>query len=241
MGLLLCNANWSHIIASHLINTKPNNMKFNLPRLPPGAYLDCAFKLPADLIWDTSDRPDIFLIEGSHMKMKRVSLLLLCLAFFLACITPLLGQNGSGIVVFSESEFPAADSAAPSIAQLQSLFSGAQFVSVDQLKATLSAPATRLLVLPYGSAFPNRPGRTFTSFYSVVEICLCSGGRPFSRSAFHDDAGWHLRDYNVRFMRALMIDQYQDDSRSRKARSSRLIRTCPCNCHAFLGSGRSAR
>src|SRR5262249_32420373 len=32
---------------------------------------------------------------------------------------------------------------------------------------------------------------------------------PFTRSAYRDSSGWHLRDYNVRFARALMIDQYQ--------------------------------
>ena len=35
------------------------------------------------------------------------------------------------------------------------------------------------------------------------------GGRPFTRSAYHDADGWKLRDYSVRFSRALMIDQYQ--------------------------------
>ena len=35
------------------------------------------------------------------------------------------------------------------------------------------------------------------------------GGRPFTRAAYHDGTGWHLRDYSVRFIRPLMIDEYQ--------------------------------
>ncbi len=35
------------------------------------------------------------------------------------------------------------------------------------------------------------------------------GGKPFTRSAYHDATGWHLREVSVRFARALLIDQYQ--------------------------------
>ena len=38
---------------------------------------------------------------------------------------------------------------------------------------------------------------------------LVLGGRPFTRAAYHDSTGWHLRDYSVRFSRLLLIDQYQ--------------------------------
>jgi len=36
------------------------------------------------------------------------------------------------------------------------------------------------------------------------------GGMPFTRAAYRDTGGWHLRDYSVRFIRPLMIDQYQE-------------------------------
>ena len=39
---------------------------------------------------------------------------------------------------------------------------------------------------------------------------LVLGGRPFTRAAYRDSGGWHLRDYSVRFIRPLMIDQYQE-------------------------------
>src|SRR2546423_685184 len=35
------------------------------------------------------------------------------------------------------------------------------------------------------------------------------GGRPFTRAAYHNDSGWHLRDYSVRFIRQLSMDQFQ--------------------------------
>ncbi len=33
---------------------------------------------------------------------------------------------------------------------------------------------------------------------------------PFTRAGYRDSSGWHLRDYSVRFIRPLMIDQYQE-------------------------------
>lgn len=36
------------------------------------------------------------------------------------------------------------------------------------------------------------------------------GGRPFTRAAYRDATGWKLRDYSVRFIRQLRIDQYQE-------------------------------
>ena len=35
------------------------------------------------------------------------------------------------------------------------------------------------------------------------------GGRPFTRAAYRDAAGWHLRDYSARFLHPLLMDQYQ--------------------------------
>src|SRR6266849_3163150 len=64
-------------------------------------------------------------------------------------------EASAAIVVFTDPGFPSADSAKPSESQLRSLFSGAQFASVEQLKTILRAPGARLLVLPYGSAFPE--------------------------------------------------------------------------------------
>src|SRR5438034_996036 len=135
--------------------------------------------------------------------MKKVLLALLCLAFSLVSIE-VFAQN---IVVFSDTGFSAADSASPQ--QPTGLLPGARVASADQLPVMLASPSTALLVLPYGSAFPEQAWPDIHQFLQRGGNLLVLGGRPFSRSAFHDNAGWHLRDYNVRFMRALMIDQYQ--------------------------------
>jgi hypothetical protein len=131
--------------------------------------------------------------------------------FFLVSQAALLAQAGmSSVLVFSESGFPTADSAAPSPQQLAAIFPGAQLAGADHLPDALAAPATRLLILPYGSAFPERPWSAIKQFLDRGGNLLVLGGMPFTRTAYRDPKGWHLRDYSVRFIRPLMIDQYQD-------------------------------
>jgi hypothetical protein len=73
----------------------------------------------------------------------------------------------------------------------------------------LGDTATRLLVLPYGSAFPEESWSIIHAFLDRGGNLLVLGGRPFTRAAYHDANGWHLRDYSVRFIRQLSIDQFQ--------------------------------
>ena len=131
--------------------------------------------------------------------------------FFLVCQTALFAQAGtSAVVVFSEPGFPAADSAAPSPQQLSAMLPGAQQADADHLRDALAAPSTRLLVLPSGSAFPEAAWPAIKNFLDRGGNLLVLGGRPFTRAAYRDSGGWHLRDYSVRFIRPLMIDQYQE-------------------------------
>jgi hypothetical protein len=112
----------------------------------------------------------------------------------------------NAIVIFHESGFPAADSAAAPDFLLQTL-PGARFASADELKNRLNS--ANLLVLPYGSAFPEPAWPEIQSFLQRGGNLLVLGGRPFSRAAYRDGGSWKLRDYSVRYMRPLMIDQYQ--------------------------------
>jgi hypothetical protein len=114
-----------------------------------------------------------------------------------------------GMVVLSENAFPVADSAAPSPQQLQALFPHAHLSSAEQLPAALQDAATRLLVLPYGSAFPEQAWPAIFAFLQKGGNLLVLGGRPFTRSVYRAPSGWKLRDSSVRFTRSLMIDQYQ--------------------------------
>jgi len=143
--------------------------------------------------------------------MRKPALAAVAAVFFL--VTPLaVNAQGSvsGAVVFSELGFPAADSASPSPQQLTAMLPGAQMVGVDQLPSALAAPATRLLVLPYGSAFPEEAWTAIKQFLDRGGNLLTLGGMPFTRAAYRDHDGWHLRDYSVRFIRPLMIDQFQE-------------------------------
>jgi hypothetical protein len=116
----------------------------------------------------------------------------------------------STTVVFSEPGFPAADSATPSPQHVAAILADAQSANADQLAPLLASPATRLFVLPYGSAFPEESWPAIKQFLDHGGNLLVLGGRPFTRAAYRDSSGWHLRDYSVRFIRPLMIDQYQE-------------------------------
>jgi hypothetical protein len=137
------------------------------------------------------------------------------IAFFLLMICGLLpaglahAATSDSVVIFGEANFPAADTAAPDVAQLQSLLPQARVAAADQLSAALDAPSARLLVMPYGSAFPEAAWPEIMAFLKRGGNLLALGGRPFTRAAYRDGGGWHLRDYSVRFAQPLMIDQWQ--------------------------------
>jgi hypothetical protein len=143
--------------------------------------------------------------------MRRAILFALFTVVFFGGKTPLLAQSEArDVVVFSEPEFPAPDSVAPSETQFAVLFPKASKIGADQLPAAVSSHSCHVLVLPYGSAFPEESWPAIKSFLDRGGNLLVLGGMPFTRAAYHDAQGWHLRDYSVRFIRPLMIDQYQE-------------------------------
>ncbi|HXJ85848.1 MAG TPA: hypothetical protein VMS18_03465 [Candidatus Binatia bacterium] len=141
--------------------------------------------------------------------MLRITLPATLILLIVASRSAVLAQNRQ-VIVFSEPGFPAADSAAPATQQLTALFPTEATVKADQLHDALSAADSRLLVLPYGSAFPEESWPAIKTFLDRGGNLLVLGGRPFTRAAYRDAKGWHLRDYSVRFVRPLMIDQYQE-------------------------------
>jgi hypothetical protein len=132
-----------------------------------------------------------------------------CVTVLLFSSAILTAKNLPSVVVFSDAGFPVADSVAPSTQQLETLFRGAHLASAEQLRTLLKDAATRLLVLPYGSAFPEEAWPEIYQFLQQGGNLMVLGGRPFTRSAYRGTTGWQLRDYSVRFTRPLMIDQYQ--------------------------------
>src|ERR1700758_5503601 len=136
----------------------------------------------------------------------------LCSAIFLyptLCPTLALAQETSPVVVLREMSFPSADSPTFPQSQLEKALPGARFASADQLASALGESATRLLVLPYGSAFPEESWAAIHEFLQRGGNLLVLGGRPFTRAAYHNESGWHLRAYSVRFLRQLSMDQFQ--------------------------------
>ena len=144
--------------------------------------------------------------------MKKPGLLalafVLCFGTFLFS-SPSLAQEVSPVVVLHETGFPSSDSPAFPQPQLEKALPGARFVSADQLASALGESSTRLLVLPYGSAFPEESWPAIRDFLQHGDNLLVLGGRPFTRAAYHDQSGWHLRDYSVRFIQQLSMDQFQ--------------------------------
>jgi hypothetical protein len=135
------------------------------------------------------------------------ALLAIIFLFYFSANAKAGAKDFSSVVVLSEPGFPSADAAAP--APLESTLEGAHFASAEQLSATLKDLTVRTLVLPYGSAFPEQAWPAIFDFLQNGGNLVVLGGRPFTRSAYHDGSGWHLREYSVRFIRPLMMDQYQ--------------------------------
>src|SRR5215472_14711837 len=143
------------------------------------------------------------------MTTQKLLVLVFCCADFLFSAMPLAAQEASRVVVLREAGMPAADSPSFSQQLLEQALPKARFAPAEQLATALPEPSSRLLVLPYGSAFPEETWPAIHAFLERGGNLLVLGGRPFTRAAYHDSAGWHLRDYSVRFIRQLSIDQFQ--------------------------------
>jgi hypothetical protein len=139
--------------------------------------------------------------------MKTILGIATILAFLLSGLAA--GQDKPAVVILAEPGFPAADSAVASPQQLARWVPGAQLASVEQLRQWLSSPTTVLLMLPYGSAFPEEAWPEIRQFLQRGGNLVVLGGQPFTRAAYRDHGSWKLREYSVRFIRPLMIDQYQ--------------------------------
>lgn len=138
---------------------------------------------------------------------RRVILMASMLSLFVP--VALHAQKFSNAVIWFESGIPATDSAAPTGTQLSEIFAGAHLATTDQLAAQLADTKTSLLILPFGSTVPESDWSAISGFLRRSGNLLVLGGRPFTRSAYHDSSGWHLREYSTRFSRPMLIDEYQ--------------------------------
>lgn len=150
--------------------------------------------------------------------MTRIRRILLASGFIFSMLAgPLQAQKVSDTVVWSEAGLPSADTAVATPAQLAQIFPAARLLPADQLGDALADAQTRLLILPQGSVIPESAWSPISAFLHRGGNLLVLGGRPFTRAAYHDASGWHLREYSTRFSRAMLIDQYQSTPSSSSA------------------------
>ncbi len=144
----------------------------------------------------------------------RVSVFFIVLGSIVFGVSPSFGATREPVdppptVVFWENNFPAADTSAPSRTRLEALTQDAKFSDDDELQKSLALETTRLLVLPYGSVFPEDAASAIRSFLERGGNLLVLGGRPFTRPAYKGSAGWQLRDANQSYARELFLNDYQ--------------------------------
>ena len=113
-------------------------------------------------------------------------------------------------VVFLQPGFPAADSAAPGEAGLRGAFGNASFADAAGLGDALSRAETDLLVMPYGSAWPEADWDSILRYLDRGGNLIVLGGKPFTRAAYQDASGWHLRTASVAQSLELFIHDYQE-------------------------------
>src|SRR5689334_18916669 len=114
------------------------------------------------------------------MRMKTLRFVF-CAAVVLGFGPALRAQSDATVVVFSEPGFPNADTAAVSADLLAKIVPGGRVATAEQLKTELAHSETKLLVLSYGSAFPENSWGDIFSFLRRGGNLLVIGGRPFTR------------------------------------------------------------
>jgi hypothetical protein len=125
-------------------------------------------------------------------------------------------QNAqSPLVIFWEEGFPVADTAATARADLAMAIVGALYATSEQLADALSRAETRMLLLPFGSAFPEENWPSISAFLERGGNLLVLGGQPFTRPAYLENKVWKLRPPTLAFARKLFINEYQTTPGSR--------------------------
>jgi hypothetical protein len=120
-------------------------------------------------------------------------------------------------IVFWSPNFPVADTASPDRAALASALPNAAFIAEDKLSESLGENSARLLILPFGSAFPADLWPAIHNFLERGGNLLVIGGRPFTRPAFKENGEWQLHAANQAYARTLFLNDYQQTPGSAEA------------------------
>ncbi len=133
-------------------------------------------------------------------------------ACVLSITCTVLGQGRT--VILEETGFPHADTGLISREALRRGFLNAEFARVSELDKALTDENTAMLVLPYGSAYPETAWPEILRFLDRGGDLLVLGGKPFTRAAFKKGDAWALRAPSVAASLELFIADYQATSGS---------------------------
>lgn len=135
---------------------------------------------------------------------RKFRLILFCLAFTASAVA------ASHPIVFVEPGFPSADAASADDAVLHRAFADAEFADAQHLSTALERPEANLLVMPYGSAYPEAAWPAILRYLDRGGNLLVLGGKPFTRAAYKGGSGWQLRAPSVAASLELFIHDYQE-------------------------------
>ena len=113
------------------------------------------------------------------------------------------------VVVFEDAGVAAVATLAVPHEVLAEALPGAQFRSATELPEALSLKEARLLVLPYGAAFPEEDWQAIARFLGDGGNLLVLGGRAFTRPAYLAGGQRHLRAETYAFAGQLFLSEYQ--------------------------------
>ncbi|MBT9330805.1 hypothetical protein [Paracidobacterium acidisoli] len=139
--------------------------------------------------------------------MRRIVLSLIAIVLLVGSASA--AHAAGHTVVFWQSGFPSADAPAPSESALRSAFAAADFRNAASLAPALDSADTDLLVLPYGSAYPEAAWPAILRYLDRGGNLIVLGGKAFTRAAYQDASGWHLRAPSVAQSLELFIHDYQ--------------------------------
>lgn len=134
------------------------------------------------------------------------------LRFFLLALVSLSTTQiavAQSTIIFSEPGFPSIDTSAVSTSTLAQALQDTRAVDAAQLPAALSDAQTKLLVMPYGSAYPEAAWPAILKYLDGGGNLIVLGGKPFTRAAYREGAAWKLRRPSVAASLELFIHDYQ--------------------------------
>jgi hypothetical protein len=139
--------------------------------------------------------------------------------FFLMTLSS-MAQSTANTVIFWEDGFPVSDTASPDRTSIAAL-PNTRFAHTHELVGLLASANTKLLVMPYGSAFPEEAWPAIYAYLQRGGNLLTLGGRPFSRAAYRECdtsnvCAWKLRYPRNAWSKALFINDYTETAGSKE-------------------------